>query len=115
MEFSQKGKLVCELKFCPNSVRGERKKYQQDKEERELSIMLTQSLEHSVILDKFPKSVIDIYVLVLESDGSVLSASISCASLAIVSAGIECFDLVAACSSSVVSCIFVCLLSVYGC
>ena len=40
-----------------------------DKEERAFSICMTQALEVSVILEKFPKSVIEVHALVLESDG----------------------------------------------
>ena len=55
---------------------------------------MTSALESSVILQKFPKSAIDIYLIVLESDGSVLSSSINAASLALADAGIDMYDLV---------------------
>ena len=83
-----------------------------DKEEQELSMLVVQALEVSVLLDKFPKSVIDIFIIVLESDGGnnlllyityalnkgVLNAAITCSSLALADAGIECYDLVASTS-----------------
>jgi exosome complex component MTR3 len=62
---------------------------------------MIKALESSVILNKFPKSVIDVYLLVLESDGSVLSSAINVASLALADAGIDMYDLVS--SSKVVS------------
>lgn len=43
-----------------------------DNKEREFSTLMQQALEVSVILDKFPKSTVDIYALVLESDGGTL-------------------------------------------
>lgn len=80
-----------------------------DNKERECSTLMQQALEVSVMLDKFPKSTVDIYALVLESDGGFsflcisekigeLSAAITCASMALADAGIECFDLVSSCS-----------------
>lgn len=52
------------------------------------------------MVEKFPKSVIEINILVLEADGGVLSAAITAGSLALADAGILCYDLVA-CSSAV--------------
>jgi exosome complex component MTR3 len=97
-EFSEKGKLQCEFKFATFSCKDERRKYQQDKEERDYSLLMVQALEVSVIVEKFPKSVIDVYVTVIESDGSALSAAITCASMALADAGIEMYDLVVSCS-----------------
>lgn len=50
-------------------------------------------------LDKFPKSVIEAYVVVLQDDGGVLPAAITCASLALADAGIDMYDMVASCSA----------------
>ena len=93
--------------------------------------MLQDALEVCVQVDKFPKSAIEAYVVVLEAGGShillppsyksdptpicycccsnhlchlintigVLSAAMCCATLAIANAGIEMYDLVAACSA----------------
>jgi exosome complex component MTR3 len=57
------------------------------------------ALEVSVNLDKFPKSVIDVYALVLEDDGSALAAAIICGSLALADAGVELYDIVSACAA----------------
>ena len=40
----------------------------------------------------------DIFVTVLQNDGGSLEAGITCASLALADAGIEMYDMVAACS-----------------
>ena len=98
-QYSEKAKLVCDFRYVTFSREGERKKPQQEEESKEISLLVQQSLESSVILTKFPKSVIDIYILVLQADGSIVSASINCASLALADAGIEMFDLVSSCSS----------------
>jgi exosome complex component MTR3 len=64
---------------------------------------LVQALTPAVRLDLLPKSSIDVYVNVLENDGtsSTLAAAISAASVALADAGIEMYDQVAA--SSIVS------------
>ncbi len=51
-----------------------------------------------MLLDKYPKSTIDIYILVIESDGGCLPAAITAASMALCNAGIESYDLVPSCS-----------------
>ena len=56
------------------------------------------SIAYSVRLEAYPKSLIDLYITVLEDDGSALAAAISCASLALANAEIEMIDLVAGCT-----------------
>lgn len=63
---------------------------------------LRAALEPSVRLDRYPKSKIAVHVLVLQDDGGVLAAAITCASLALSRAGIEMYDLVAASSVALV-------------
>jgi exosome complex component MTR3 len=70
----------------------------QDKEEKELSMLMVQALEVSLRLETFPKSEIDVFVLVLEESGGMVGAAITAASLALADAGIEMYDLVASCS-----------------
>jgi ribonuclease PH len=66
--------------------------------EKELASCLAAALEPSVDLSKLPKSVVDIYILILEAGGGEAGAAATAASLALADAGIEMFDLVAACS-----------------
>ena len=49
----------------------------------------------------YPKSQIDIFITVLENDGSVLASSITCAGLALINASIHVFDVII--GSSIVS------------
>jgi exosome complex component MTR3 len=76
---------------------------EQDAQEKEFSQILVQALTPAIRLDLLPKSSIDVYVNVLENDGtsSCLAAAISAASVALADAGIEMYDQVAA--SSIVS------------
>ncbi|KAL0479989.1 exosome complex protein MTR3 [Acrasis kona] len=96
-EFSDKGMLNCDFKIASFASKQRRKKTRD--EDKEFSIYMRDALEISVNLDKFPKSVVDVYALVLEDDGSALAAAIMCGSLALADAGIELYDLVGACSA----------------
>ncbi|KAG9404266.1 Exosome complex component MTR3 [Aphanomyces cochlioides] len=69
--------------------------------ESEYGNLMRQALEPAILVSKFPKCQVSIHAVVLESDGSELSAAITCASLALVDAGIEMIDMVAACSAGV--------------
>ncbi|KAF9376023.1 hypothetical protein BGX21_003608 [Mortierella sp. AD011] len=99
--FSGKGILCCEIKFATFSC-AKRRTNIRDPQERELSQILSQALSPAIQLDKLPKSAIDIYITVLESDGwgSCIAAAITAASVALAHAGIEMLDLVAGCSAA---------------
>ncbi|KAJ0398762.1 hypothetical protein P43SY_009830 [Pythium insidiosum] len=101
-EFSQEGQLVCDFKFAPFADAAGRRERGQDDDELELSSILTQALAPAVVLSKLPKCVVSIFVVVLESDGGELAAAINCASLALVDAAVEMYDVVTAASAAVV-------------
>ena len=69
----------------------------QPEEEQEAAAVLQSSLEAAVQLDSFPKSVVNINCVIMESAGSELALLITAASLALADAAIPMFDLVAAC------------------
>ena len=69
----------------------------------ELSHMLQRALEATILLQLYPKSRIQVRVVVLADDGGRLSAVINSASLALVDAGIPCKDLLCACSAGIAS------------
>lgn len=108
VEFSEDGKLLCDFRYAPFARRGGRLRQRKERggreggggggpqeEERAASQLIAQALEASVQLAKLPKSVIEIYVSVLQADGGEVGAAITCASLALADAGIELFGLVA--------------------
>ncbi|XP_041354122.1 exosome complex component MTR3-like [Gigantopelta aegis] len=99
-DFSMKGQLTCEFKFATFSCR-QRRQHQQDSQEKDYSVQILEALEPAVCLHKFPKAQVNIYITVLQNDGSALAASITCASVALADAEIEMYDLVAGCSSRV--------------
>ena len=106
VQFSESGKLLCDFRYAPFSRKhaegggggGGRGGGGAQEDERAASLLVAQALEASVQLAKLPKSVIEIYVSVLQADGGEMNAAITCASLALADAGIELFGLVAACT-----------------
>ncbi|KAI7855832.1 ribosomal protein S5 domain 2-type protein [Circinella umbellata] len=98
--FSSNGTLNCEFKFSTFSCT-KRRAHMRDSEEKGYSQVLVQALAPAVRLELLPKSAIDIYVNVLENDGtsSCLAAAIVAASTALADAGIEMLDQVTACSA----------------
>ena len=67
-----------------------------------LSSMIEEALKPSVLLHKYPKSQIDLFIVCIENDykkkfsnNTVLSASIIAASMSLIDASIECYDIVA--------------------
>ncbi|XP_071506164.1 exosome complex component MTR3-like [Diadema antillarum] len=95
--FSMSGQLRCEFKFASFSCRY-RRSHVTDSAERELGLQVQQALEPAVCLHKIPKSQVDVFVTVLENDGSALAAAITCASVAVANAGIEMYDIVIGCT-----------------
>lgn len=91
------GRLMTDMRFAPFSCK-ERGSWIQGSEEKDLSLMLLESLRPGVCLHKYPRSQIEVNVMVLENDGSVLAHAITCASVALADAGIEMYDLVLGCS-----------------
>ena len=93
--FVDVGRIYCQVRFAPfcglDVAIAERL-------EKELPLLVRPALETAVLLNRFPKSVIEIYLLVLELEGDVSSLAITCSSMALADAGIEMYDLVAACS-----------------
>ncbi len=65
----------------------------------EISAIVQQALTPAILLEKLPKSVLQLYITVLEADGGEIAAAISCASLALAHANVEMYDIVAACSA----------------
>ncbi|XP_028665076.2 exosome complex component MTR3 [Erpetoichthys calabaricus] len=91
------GRLVCTFRFAPFSC-AKRCGWIQSTQEKDLSLALLGSLQPGLCLHRYPRSQIDVSVLVLENDGSALAHAVTCASLALADAGIEMYDLVLGCS-----------------
>jgi len=72
----------------------ERKSPAPARREHELSKVIKEALEPAIFVETYPRTTIDIYVEVLQADGSTRCAGISAAALALVDAGIPMRDLV---------------------
>lgn len=91
------GRLVCDFRLAPFSS-PKRGAWIQGSEERDLSLSLLESMQPGVCLHRYPRSQIEVNVMVLENDGSVLAHAVTCASMALVDAGIEMYDMVLGCA-----------------
>uniref|UniRef100_A0A7S3QKY0 Uncharacterized protein n=1 Tax=Dunaliella tertiolecta TaxID=3047 RepID=A0A7S3QKY0_DUNTE len=95
--FSETGRLNCEVRLTSFAAGGGMSKQTQMAAERNMSAALEQALTPSVLVDRFPKAVMDVYVMVLESDGSHVGAATTAASTALADASCELYDMVPAC------------------
>ena len=116
MAFSDEGKLACDVRFSPFSTVGENRNVlvsaaasamrtsahnsrdpAMDVLEREASQVIDNALLPAIMLQTFPKSVLELNVVVLQDDGGVLAASCAAASVAMADAGVQNYDIIAAC------------------
>ncbi|MEM0117473.1 MAG: exosome complex exonuclease Rrp41 [Conexivisphaerales archaeon] len=97
MALPDRALLKCRYHMAPFSV-DERKPPQPSRREIELSKIIREALSPAIVLEEFPRTAIEIYVEVLQSDGSSRVASITAASVALADAGIPMRDLVAGCA-----------------
>jgi exosome complex component RRP41 len=90
--------LRCVYNLAPFSV-DERKKPGPDRRSVEISKVCAEALSSVVMLERFPNTVIDVFIEVLQADAGTRCAGLTAASLALADAGIPMKDLVAACSA----------------
>ncbi|KAF6041026.1 EXOSC6 [Bugula neritina] len=88
----RKGVLSCELKYA-SFASAVHKTDQANMLEKEYSVLMVDALSPCIILDRFPKAQVDIFVTILEDGGSAFPAAITAASLALADAGIELYSL----------------------
>jgi len=100
-EFQMQGKIKCEFKFAPFSC-SKRRDHKPANDEIEISEILTESLKSIICLKKFPRSQIELYIVVLDNEGCALSAAFMAASLALADASIDTFDIMVSCSVRVI-------------
>jgi len=90
--------LRCRYHMAPFSV-NPRRSPAPSRRDREISMVMRYALEPAVFLERYPRSVIDVYAEILEADGGTRTACINAASVALVDAGIPVRDLVASCAA----------------
>ncbi|KAF9053726.1 ribosomal protein S5 domain 2-like protein [Hymenopellis radicata] len=103
MAYSENGHLNVEVKYAPYACR-QRKAPIRDAEDRSIGVAIHQALLSSVRLELLPKSTIDIFIVIIESDGleGCVAAGSVAASTALADAGIELFGLVVSCAAALV-------------
>jgi exosome complex component RRP41 len=90
--------IRCEYRMTTFSV-PERKSPAPKRREREISKLLAEALDPAVFTYLYPRSVIDVFVEVLQADGGTRCASATVATLALADAGIPMRDLVVGCAA----------------
>jgi len=90
--------LKCRYHMAPFSVQ-ERKSPAPSRREIELSKVIRESLEPSIFMEYYPRTMIEVFIEILQADGGTRCASITAASLALADAGIPMRDLVVACAA----------------
>jgi exosome complex component RRP41 len=88
----------CRYHMAPFST-DERKHPAPSRREVELSKVIRMALEPAILTDLFPRTGIDIFIEVLQSDGGTRCASITAAAVALADAGIPLRDLVVGCAA----------------
>ena len=89
--------LRCRYHMAPFSV-DERKNPAPSRREIEISKVIREALQPAVVVEDYPRTAIEVWVEVLQSDGGSRVAGITAASLALADAGINMRDLVVGCS-----------------
>jgi len=90
--------LKCRYHMAPFSVQ-ERKSPAPSRREVELSKVIRGSLEPAIFMEYYPRTMIDVFIEILQADGGTRCASITAASLALADSGIPMRELVVACAA----------------
>lgn len=88
------GVLRCRYHMAPFSV-DPRRSPAPSRRDNEISMVMRDALEPALFLERYPRSVIDVYVEIIQADGGTRCASINAAAVALADAGIPMKDLVA--------------------
>ncbi len=98
MALPDRSVLRCRYHMSPFSVE-ERKNPAPSRREIEISKVTREALEPALILEEYPRTVVDVYIEVLQADGGSRCAGITAASVALADAGVNMRDMVAACAA----------------
>lgn len=98
LAMSDRALLRCRYHMAPFSVE-ERKSPAPSRREIELSKVTREALEPATFTELYPRTVIDVFIEVLQADGGTRCAGITAASVALADAGVPMRDLVVACAA----------------
>ncbi|XP_056149586.1 exosome complex component RRP41 [Lampris incognitus] len=90
--------INCQYSMATFSTAERKKRPHGDRKSTEMSLHLKQTFEAAVLTQLYPRSQIDIYVKILQSDGGNYSVCVNAATLAVIDAGIPMRDYVCACT-----------------
>lgn len=90
--------MRCRYHMASFSVQ-ERKSPAPSRREIELSKVIRESLEPAVFMEYYPRTMVNVFVEVLQADGGTRCAGITAAALALADSGIPMKDLVVACAA----------------
>jgi exosome complex component RRP41 len=96
------GIIRCRYHMSPFSVT-ERKNPAPSRREIEIGKVIKEALKPAVMLEKFPRTTVDVFVEVLQADGGSRCAALDAASVALADAGIPMRDMVSACAAGKVA------------
>lgn len=99
---TDRGILRCRYHMQPFSV-GERKNPAPSRREIEISKVIKEALEPAVMLESFPRTVVDVFIEILQADGGSRCAALDAAAVALADAGIPMRDMVSACAAGKVA------------
>lgn len=91
-----KAKVRCRYNMAPFCSLEEHGRSGPSRRSQELSKVISDAFENVVISESFPRTAIDVYIDVLQSDGGTRCAALTAAAVAIADAGIPCKDLISA-------------------
>lgn len=99
---TDRGILRCRYHMQPYSV-SERKNPAPSRREIEISKVIKEALEPAVMLENFPRTVVDVFIEILQADGGSRCAALDAAAVALADAGIPMRDMVSACAAGKVA------------
>jgi len=89
----------CEYSMANFSTGDRPRRSKGDRRATEISLVIRQTMEATILTHLMPRTQIDIFVQVLQADGGTRSACINAATLALADAGIPMCDLVTSCAA----------------
>jgi len=98
MALPDRALIRCEYRMATFSV-SDRKSPAPKRREKEISKILGEALEPAIFNYLYPRSVIDVFIEILQADGGSRVASVTAASLALADAGVPMRDLVVGCAA----------------
>uniref|UniRef100_A0AAV2JSD8 Exosome complex component RRP41 n=1 Tax=Knipowitschia caucasica TaxID=637954 RepID=A0AAV2JSD8_KNICA len=90
--------INCQYSMATFSTAERKRRPHGDKKSTEMSLHLKQTFEAAILTQLYPRSQIDIFVKILQSDGGNYSVCVNAATLAVIDAGIPMRDYVCACT-----------------